>query len=385
MNTRGLLVLGASLIVITCVTSCSRQSPSEQSLTHSQIAGPPALKANARELKATIVTPYLEQKMVAGKNVLWCDTFQLAWNELYDLISEPVQLTPASPMADILNKRAATKADIDETSYVAMAGRLDQGIGQKVKDELQRKFNGQASPELLGLMPKSGWMTYAYLFKTLPFEVAFRHLPFGVQFQGKNVDGFGIEYWENDDPQTEKRGRQVAVLDYRSSGEQFNPSIEEFVVELKTLSQDDRLILAKVSPKRDMVDTIRDVHERIGTGQPTELKEGERLMVPVLNFDLTRDYQEILGRVVKNEPVKTGMPIGVARQSIRFKLDEAGAVLKSEGMMAPGLALPPGVSPRNFIFNKPFLILLQRKDAKNPYFALWVDNPELLVSTDGGG
>jgi len=31
------------------------------------------------------------------------------------------------------------------------------------------------------------------------------------------------------------------------------------------------------------------------------------------------------------------------------------------------------------IFDTPFLVLMQRVDAQTPYFALWVDNPELLV------
>ena len=31
------------------------------------------------------------------------------------------------------------------------------------------------------------------------------------------------------------------------------------------------------------------------------------------------------------------------------------------------------------IFDKPFLIILERANAKMPYFALWVDNAELLV------
>jgi len=31
------------------------------------------------------------------------------------------------------------------------------------------------------------------------------------------------------------------------------------------------------------------------------------------------------------------------------------------------------------VFDRPFLILLQRTDAKTPYFALWVDNVELLM------
>jgi len=35
--------------------------------------------------------------------------------------------------------------------------------------------------------------------------------------------------------------------------------------------------------------------------------------------------------------------------------------------------------PKKMIFDKPFLILLKRKDAKNPYFGLWNTNTELMI------
>lgn len=35
--------------------------------------------------------------------------------------------------------------------------------------------------------------------------------------------------------------------------------------------------------------------------------------------------------------------------------------------------------PKKLIFDRPFLLYLKEKDGKYPYFALWVDNPELLV------
>ena len=46
--------------------------------------------------------------------------------------------------------------------------------------------------------------------------------------------------------------------------------------------------------------------------------------------------------------------------------------------MAAKFAMGPG-KPRQLVFDKPFLILLQRGDAQQPYFALWVDNAELLT------
>jgi hypothetical protein len=35
--------------------------------------------------------------------------------------------------------------------------------------------------------------------------------------------------------------------------------------------------------------------------------------------------------------------------------------------------------PKKMIFDKPFLILLKRTDAKNPYFGLWATNTELMT------
>lgn len=73
-----------------------------------------------------------------------------------------------------------------------------------------------------------------------------------------------------------------------------------------------------------------------------------------------------------------GTPIGACQQTIRFRLDECGAVLKSEAAAATKSAEALD-EPRQFVFDRPFLILLERREAANPYFALWVDNPELLV------
>ena len=36
-------------------------------------------------------------------------------------------------------------------------------------------------------------------------------------------------------------------------------------------------------------------------------------------------------------------------------------------------------TPKKMIFDKPFFVMLRRTDATNPYFCLYVANPELLV------
>ena len=66
-----------------------------------------------------------------------------------------------------------------------------------------------------------------------------------------------------------------------------------------------------------------------------------------------------------------------AEQIIRFRFDEKGTLLRSESSMATKTSVRE--RPVDLVFDRPFLVLLQRVGASAPYFALWVDNAELLV------
>lgn len=68
-----------------------------------------------------------------------------------------------------------------------------------------------------------------------------------------------------------------------------------------------------------------------------------------------------------------------AVQLIRFQLDDSGAILESDAavVMLNGDEPPP--EPRRFVFDRPFLLYLQQRQAKQPYFVMWVENPDVLV------
>ena len=335
--------------------------------SHAENVGEPDLKANAVELKHTIITPHLEQNIVTGTNVLWCNTFQLAWNELCDLTGGPIVMEPTPLMVSILNKRTASKEDLDEASYVAMAGLAREGIYEKIRKELEEKFKGQADPNLLDTTPEMDWVAYAYLFKQLPFKWAFTRFHENLKFEGHDVDSFGIWQFIDDQKDEVRMAKQVDILDYKDN--------DDLIIELKTQAEDDRLILAKIPPQETLAETISAVEKRIHMAKPDKMVKMEHLYVPVLNFDLLREYSELYEHPIHstNKSID-GTSIIFAAQSFRFRLDERGAILKSEGIAASGLV------ERNLVFDKPFLIMLKRREAKKPYFALWVGNAELLVS-----
>lgn len=113
------------------------------------------------------------------------------------------------------------------------------------------------------------------------------------------------------------------------------------------------------------METVATVQNRLRQSTADSMPECTDLCIPVIDFDVLRRYDELLGG---NSPV--AMPL----QQIRFKLNERGAVLKPQAI-AVGAE-----TEQNLVFDKPFLAMIQRTDAGQPYFALWIANAELLVS-----
>ena len=273
-------------------------------------------------------------------------------------------------MVAVLNRKSVTGDDLDEASYVAMAGMAEDGILEKIETALAEKFQGQASPELLpasGSLP-AGPIAYSYLFKSLPFEWAFERLKDPLRFRGAELESFGIWQYLDDQENEVKAASQMLVYDYAGEG--------NFIVELKTRSKEDRLILAKVPAEKTLGATAAAVQEHVARNVPTTLDICMGFVVPVVDFDIMREYSELYGKAIRSgNPRFNGLPIVAAKQQVRFKLDETGAVLKSEAFTAAGLGY-------DLIFDKPFLIMIQRKAAEKPYFALWVENAEILVPYD---
>jgi serine protease inhibitor len=69
------------------------------------------------------------------------------------------------------------------------------------------------------------------------------------------------------------------------------------------------------------------------------------------------------------------------QQQTAFMLDEYGAKIEGQATAAAAAAHETREDkpiPKEMLFNKPFLVILKRKDSPNPYFAMWVENTELM-------
>ncbi|MFH1436195.1 MAG: hypothetical protein ABIJ56_10810 [Pseudomonadota bacterium] len=109
--------------------------------------------------------------------------------------------------------------------------------------------------------------------------------------------------------------------------------------------------------------------------KPKTMKKEDVLMIPIVELGVTQSYKELMGKNLENEGLEEHV-IGEAIQKIDFRLNEKGALLKSEAMI---MVKMNGDPVKEMIFNKPFLILLKLKKSKHPYLAVWIGNPEFMT------
>jgi len=57
----------------------------------------PSCPVDSGKLHKTIITPVIDTKIEAGKSLMFCSTFQMAWNKLCkDIACEPLKLKRSS-------------------------------------------------------------------------------------------------------------------------------------------------------------------------------------------------------------------------------------------------------------------------------------------------
>jgi len=279
-------------------------------------------------------------------------------------------------MVSALNKHSFTREFLDESSYVAMAGLVKDNIQDKIRKAVDEKFHGTFKPQYIpdkAFTPRpQDFVAYACLYKNLSFPIPFERMDETLVFGGIQIPAFGMGHYK---ATLENIYPQVLILDYQSE--------VDFVIELKTKSAGDRLILAKLQPKTNLLDTVMAVETRIKHAQGETASTNDLLLVPRMKLELAREYSEIEGvrLVSKGTNVAKDLMLISAVQNTAFEMNEKGVELKSEAHMAFACAAQKEPPPKHkMIFDKPFLILMQRSDATTPYFAFWIDNPEVLAS-----
>ncbi|TWT88460.1 hypothetical protein Mal64_19420 [Pseudobythopirellula maris] len=308
----------------------------------------------ASEIPRTDVLPHMGGEITRGRNYVFCATAKLAWDAF------GVQKGQApTDLAQAMSRLEFSGDDLNPSCYLTMKGSRAQ-----VAARMNEKFPG-VEIELAADDP-SAMISYAYLQKQLPFREKFDRLESPLEFHGDEgatpVAAFGVEKFHEEGVRETLHRWQITVLDYKNK--------DDFVVELNTLSKQDRMILAKVPPESTLEMTAVRVASRVSSGyqlgsEKSLLQEQEDFVVPIISLGVLKTFGELGATALA--------------QVIQFRLDESGAKLRSESDYS---YLGEDGRPREFVFDKPFLIYLVERQSEHPYLAMWIANEELLETAD---
>ena len=159
--------------------------------------GHPEVVGSVDQFKDTEIVAHPDIPLDPNKNVIWCGTMPLAWNEAITVLKGPLHFTPSIPLAEMLNNSGFSTDDLDADSYVVKAGYKLDHIEDKFRNELRSKFGDDAKPPRLDTddapATPADVALYAYLLKNLEFPTPFNNnIP--LSFEGKKVANFGFGF-----------------------------------------------------------------------------------------------------------------------------------------------------------------------------------------------
>jgi hypothetical protein len=382
-------IIGLLLVsVVAALPWSKRLARYWQNLNRGDYAPPEVtFSGDSRNLQQSAVVPTLDSPLPEGKNVIWCATFQMAWDRLKnDVAGGPVRVTNAEALADRLNRAGLSAHDLPDNSYYAAAGFVEDGIVDTIRREMQTRFD----KEPLGLDAAGNVIVaYAYLRASVPFALPYFENDEDFLFtdsQGRDtaVSSFGLRA---KDKSAYDLREQVDILytnhddgaDSRR-GEPRSP-VMEFALDLCRDSKPNQVIVACVPRQETLAATLQYMEQKTAAYPKDRyrhnLADESQLLVPNLNWSLDHHFAELEGadKQLLNRELQ-GTYIAAAMQTIDFRLDRSGVELDSEARVQAKSSRSK--RPAHYLFNRPFLIVVKKRDAGQPFFVMWVDNAELL-------
>ena len=350
-------------------------------------------EVDSTDLKQTVIVPTLDCPMPEHKNAIWCGTFQIAWDKFKnDIIKEPVHLIGAEDLANRLNRSEFSRRNMEENSFYATAGFVEDGIIEQIQNEMAKRFPSEPKPQFdkrYRTLPKVS-VAYCFLSVDMPFPFPFYVHDGAFEFEASDGTRTGVTAFSSEpggpDSDSRRVSEQVDVLYYKYAEQS---GADEFAVDLCKHTEPYQIVLVRMSRREPLNEALKQIAQDISDfkrdpdyEELRELRPIDSLIVPDVLYKLTHHFKDLEGKYLANRRWPDYF-IFDARQMTHFSLSRTGVILKSEAMIggAGGMALPPPRKdlPRHFYFNRPFLIYVKKRGAEfSPFFVMWVDNAELM-------
>lgn len=369
------LALGVLLLILLPICGCRRGSEARRS------TGAPALDVNSTNLLRTRVVATLDAPLQPGTNLIWCASFQLAWKEFATALKEKQPVVEgAEALCGQLNATPDPRPFLPNASYYAAAGNVADGIVTHIQQKMRQKFPSAPVPDF-GLLGHDDLVAYGYLEAGVRFAIPYfdskQHVDFTDSTGAKvPIKTFGIR--KQDDYAYYSLRHQAEVLFGKDHG--FPGGSSEFAVDVCKESPEIQIVVASVEPAGTLAGTLLKI-DQLTMARPRDktahhdyyhdFGPNDTLLIPEMNWRILHHFAELEGHLLANSS-RQGQPMVMAVQGITLRLDRGGASLSSEAR----ILVAPISTP--FEFTKPFLVILKKRGAEQPFFVAWIDNAELL-------
>lgn len=316
--------------------------------------------------KAEMTPTYTSKISTIDSNKVWVGTFNLVWNDLMnEVIGGPIEFTNGySELANELNKQIFTKEELSDDSYFKIHGYEDLALKDKIEKGIKEKFNETSKliDKCDWKQGKNGYVLYAMLKKEFNYLEKFPTLSDNTFGDSKEkVKYFGIE------PDTSQlASKNIEVLFYNSK--------EDFAIKLKTQEGEEIYFYRTTGENKSFEENYQEMIKKASkyTGKNT-FERSDILNIPFIQVNDEINYDELCGRYIKG----TDWYIRQAIQTIDFELNNYGGSVKSEALIEETQGTVDKID-REFIFNDDFILYLKEQDKQQPYFALKVDDKDVL-------
>ena len=282
-------------------------------------------------------------------NNLWVGTLDLAWKELEDKIGlNKIELEGEMPqIANDLNESTFSKEMLNPNDY---------------KINVERTVT-------------NGYKIDATLNKELNFLESFDNFN-DYKWTFGNSDE-AIKYFGINNASPEKMNKNVEILFYNKLN---NGSLlsNDMAIKLKT-KEGDEIILYRTDDKKSFDEYYEDIKAKTKNYKGrTEFSEDDELRIPYVKVNGMINYNELYEKKIKNS---NGLYIYDVIQNVNFYLNERGCNLSSKATMVKEY-MGIGQDTKYCYFQDTFIVFMKEANSDKPYFALKVDNNDILEKVE---
>lgn len=280
-------------------------------------------------------------------NNLWVGTLDIAWKELKEKIKmDNIEIEGGNPkIVEELNRSTFSKNMLDSRDYSINVERTATD-GYKIDATLNKELN------------------FLEVFDN--FSNDYTQMTFG------NNEEY-IKYFGINNASPEEMNKNVEVLFYNKIGN-GNLRSNDMAIKLKT-KEGDEIILYKTNDIKSFDEYYQDIEVKSNQYKgSTDFSEDDELRIPYIRINGEIFYDELYDKEIKNS---NGLYIYDVIQNVNFSLNEKGCNLSSKATMVTEY-MGIGEDTKYCYFDDTFILFMKEKDSNRPYFALKVDNSDIL-------